>query len=135
MPAVTVDWSEGWLFDGYDSKGMPVDIDGKQKLGSKPSDLLPMALAACSATDLVIVLGESEGKLTGLRVEASYTQEPDPPWKFRRIRMHYTVTGHGLTDAAVAEAIRRSEEEMCSVAASLRGSVAIESSFELTEGS
>ena len=134
MPSIAVDWSEGWMFDGYDSKGMPVDIDAKQELGSKPSDLLPMALAACSATDLVIVLGEADGELTGLRVEASYTQQPDPPWTFRRIRLHYKVTGRSLTEEDVAEAIRRSEEELCSVAASIRGTVAIESSFDLVEG-
>lgn len=131
MPAVSVEWSDEWCFEGLDSKGMPVDIDGSQQLGSKPSDLLPMALAACSATDLVIVLDEAEGQLTGLRVNASYTQQPDPPWTFRRIRMHYAVSGRGLTAADVAEAIRRSEEELCSVAATLRGNVTIESTFEL----
>ncbi len=134
MPAITVDWSGGWQFDGYDSKGMPVDIDGTQQFGSKPSDLLPMALAACSATDLVIELGESTGELTGLSVSASFTQQPDPPWTFQRIRVHYSVTGRGLTDAEVAEAIRRSEEELCSVAATLRGNVTVTSTYELSEG-
>ena len=134
MPAVKVDWSGGWQFDGYDSKSMPVEIDGQQKLGSKPSDLLPMALAACSATDLVIQFDEGEGELTSLRVEAHYTQQPDPPWTFQRIKLHYTVVGKGLTDETVAAAIEKSEHELCSVAASLRGTVTIESSFELTEG-
>ena len=132
MPTVTLDWDRDLRFDAYDSKGMPVDIDGRQRSGAKPSELLPLALASCSATDVVLVLGEDERvSLEGLSVEAHSTQQPDPPWTFRRITLHYRLTGTGLTDEIVAEAIRRSHDEMCSVAASLRATVAIESTFEI----
>lgn len=126
MPSIKVEWDRDWRFDGYDSRLMPVDIDGKQDLGAKPSDLLPMALAACSGTDLVQLLGD---RLTSLTVEASFTQKPEPPWTFQRIRLHYAIEGRDLTPDEVAEAIRRSEQEMCSVAASI--SVPIDSSFTL----
>jgi putative redox protein len=131
MGEVGVEWRGSWVFDGADSKGMPIDVDGRQEIGAKPSDLLPVALAACSATDVVQVLGEGDGELESLSVRARATQDADPPWAFRRIRLHYEVAGRGLTDEMVADAIRRSEEEMCSVAATLRGNVAIESTFEL----
>jgi putative redox protein len=129
MPKISITWDQARRFDGYDSKAMPVDIDGDQRLGVKPSDLLPMALAACSATDLVELVGE---RIVTLTVEASYTQRPEPPWAFQRIRLHYTITGRGLTEDEVAEAIRRSEREMCSVAASI--SVPVESTFDLSPG-
>ena len=58
MPSITIDWDDDWRFDGYDTRSMPVDIDGQQRLGAKPFDLLPMALAACSGTDLVQLLGD-----------------------------------------------------------------------------
>lgn len=132
---VSIDWAGEWRFDGYDSKDMPVDIDGKQQLGSKPSDLLPMALAACSGTDLVMLMDADETvTLTSLSVTASYTQQPDPPWAFKRIRLHYDLRGEGLTDALVAEAVRRSEDELCSVAASIRPTVEIESTWEIVPG-
>lgn len=131
MPKVSVDWTGGWRFDGYDSKSMPVDIDGRQELGVKPSDLLPMALAACSGTDLVMEIEKGGATLTGLTIDASYVQQPDPPWTFQRIRLHYVVAGHGLTEEMVREAVRRSEEELCSVAASLRSGPVIESTIEL----
>jgi putative redox protein len=129
MPNVSLDWEGGWRFAGYDSRQLPVDIDGEQRLGAKPSDLLPISLAACSGTDLVQLIGD---RLTSLSVEASFTQQTEPPWAFQRIRLHYTITGADLTDAEVAEAIRKSEDEMCSVAASI--SVPIESSFTLSLG-
>lgn len=126
MPSVSIDWDGDWRFDGYDSKQMPVDIDGRQRVGTKPSDLLPMALAACAGTDLVQLLGD---RLTTLSVEASFTQSPEPPWAFQRFRLSYRLGGTDLTRDEVAEAIRRSEQEMCSVAAAI--SVPIESSFEI----
>jgi putative redox protein len=132
MPTVTIDWDRDRRFDGYGSSGMPVDIDGRQQAGVKPSELLPLALASCSGTDVVMVLGEWDGvRLDGLTVEASFTQQPDPPWTFRRIRLSYRLRGSGLTDEIVEEAIRRSHDEMCSVSASIRATVTIESSFEI----
>jgi putative redox protein len=132
MATVTLDWDRDLRFDAYDSKGSPVDIDGRQQAGAKPSELLPLALASCSATDVVLVLGDDDRvNLTGLSVEARSTQQPDPPWTFRRIRLHYRLSGTGLTGEIVTEAIRRSHEEMCSVAASLRATVAIDSTFEI----
>ncbi len=134
MPKINVQWQGGWRFDGHDSKGMPVDIDGTQHLGVKPSDLLPIALAACSATDLVIQIAEMGTELTSLRVDASYSQQPDAPWTFQRVRLHYEIVAAGLKEEDVARAIVRSEEELCSVAASVRPTVTIESTFELRAG-
>jgi uncharacterized OsmC-like protein len=128
MAAVTITWEKGLRFDGIDSKGIPVDIDGSQQLGVRPSDLLPMALASCSGVDLVNQLGES---LTGLEIEVSFTKEPDPPWKFQRFRLHYRVSGSDLTTDHVEAAIHRSHAEMCSVAAAIRGNVPVETTFEL----
>ncbi len=130
MAAVTVTWEGQLRFDGTDSKGIPVDIDGRQALGVRPSHLLPMALASCSGVDLVSQLGEN---LTGLSIEVTFTKEPDPPWKFQRFRLHYRVTGQALTADQVEDAIHRSHTEMCSVAAVIRGNVPIETTFELVE--
>lgn len=128
MAAITVTWEGQLRFDGTDSKGIPVDIDGRQELGVRPSDLLPMALASCSGVDLVAQLGDD---LTGLSIEVSFTKEPDPPWRFQRFRLHYRISGPSLTPDQVEAAIHRSQAEMCSVAMAIRGNVPIETTFAL----
>jgi putative redox protein len=133
MRTVHVDWLGDLMFDGSDSKGMPVDIDGRSSRGAKPSDLLPLALGSCSGYDVVKAL-ETKGELRGVSIAVSYTQQPDPPWTFQRFKMHYTVTGSGFTEETVAAAIQESVEHQCSVAATVKATATIETSFELTIG-
>ncbi len=130
MAGVSVTWEGQRRFDGIDSKGIPVDIDGSQELGVRPSDLLPMALASCSGVDVVSQLRDG---LTGLSIDVTFTKEPDPPWKFQRFRLHYRVSGASLTPEQVEAAIHRSHTEMCSVAMAVRGNVPIETSYELVQ--
>lgn len=87
----------------------------------KPSELLLVALAACTAVDVVEILRKKRQDLQGLRITVSGEQDADPPWTFRRIHIHYALRGAGLTSEGVEQAIRLSEEKYCSVAATLRG--------------
>jgi putative redox protein len=49
------------------------------------------------------------------------------------MKVHHILTGRGLSEKAVAQAIELSDTKYCSVAASLRPSVEIQSSFEIIE--
>jgi putative redox protein len=121
-----VTWSgEGFAFQGLDQLGRVVHIDTDPAgPGAKPADLLPISLAACTAWDVVNILQKQRQDLRGLDVRIETDQDPDPPWAFTRIVMHFTITGD--VDGRKAErAVELSEEKYCAVAASLRPSVAI----------
>lgn len=112
-------------FEGRDARDHVIrvggDLDGD---AAKPSDLLPISLAACTAWDVVNILQKQRQDLRGLDVRIETDQDPDPPWAFTRIVMHFTITGD--VDGRKAErAVELSEEKYCAVAASLRPSVAI----------
>jgi putative redox protein len=127
-------WSGDGLFVGIDTNKHSVVIstqDEDRRVGMKPSDLLLVSLAACSAVDVVAILRKKRQTLTHLEVAADGVQDPDPPWKFRKIHLTYLVEGRDLTAAAVARAIELSEGKYCSVAASLRPQVEITTSFEI----
>ena len=97
----------------------------------KASDLLLVALAACTAVDVVEILTKKRIHLSNLEISANGEQDNDPPWTFRKIHLHYQVEGEGLTAKAVEQAIQLSEEKYCSVASTLRGVALITTSFEL----
>ena len=99
-----------------------------------PSDMLPMALIGCASYDIVSILGKQKQDLHELKVTADATQDEDPPWRFRKIHIHYQVIGKGIDPEKVGKAILLSEEKYCSVYATLRDAVEITHDFEVVEG-
>ena len=136
MGTATVKWIEGKQFIGVDSTNHSVVLSTpKEGIGIKPSDLLLIAVASCSAVDVVEILEKKRMTLTHLEISSSGEQDQDPPWTFRKIHMHYKIGGKNLTEKAVAQAIQLSEEKYCSVAATIRGTAEIITDFEILEES
>ena len=127
-------WSGEGLYVGIDTNKHSVVIstqDEANRVGMKPSDLLLVALASCTAVDVVSILRKKRQTLRQLEILADGEQEADPPWRFRRIHLTYRVRGEDLTPEAVGRAIELSEGRYCSVSASLRPQVEITTSFEI----
>jgi putative redox protein len=132
MGTATVKWIDGKQFIGIDSTNHSVVLSTPgEGIGIKPSDLLLVAIAACTAVDIVEILEKKRVTLTHLEITATGEQDQDPPWTFRKIRLHYKVGGRNLTDKAVAQAIELSEEKYCSVAATVRATAEITTEFEI----
>jgi len=69
--------------------------------------------------------------LSALEINASGEQDADPPWTFRKVHLHFSVRGKGITEKAVAQAIELSEEKYCSVAATIRATSQITTDFDI----
>jgi len=142
MSDVAVKWTgEGsQLFIGRDSFGHVVmsgswskdDDDIWQEWKAiKPSDLLLLSLASCSAYDVVMILRRQRQNLTNLRIDVSGDQKSEPPYQFYKIHQHYVIEGENLNPDKVQRAIELSEEKYCSVAATVRGVAELSHSFEI----
>src|SRR5512133_617702 len=132
MSTATVKWIGGKQFIGIDSTHHSVVLSTPAEgVGIKPSELLLIALASCSAVDVVEILEKKRMPLTRLEITSSGEQDQDPPWTFRKIYLHYKIAGKNLTEKAVAQAIQLSEEKYCSVAATIRGTAEIITDFEI----
>ncbi len=132
MPTTTVRWVKGKQFVGTDGRNHSVVLSGDDPAqGVSPSQMLLIALSACSAYDVVDIMAKKRKPLTHLEVEASGTQDEDPPWAYQHIHLSYRLAGENLTDKAVTQAIELSQDKYCSVAATLRGVAKITYEFEL----
>ena len=135
MGTITLRWVEQHLMLVSDSNGHSIAV-GKSPdpqhiwAGVKPSDLLLMAVASCSAYDVVEILAKQRVPLTDLKVICSGDQMSEPPYKFTRIHMHYEVHGE-VNSEKLEKAIRLSEEKYCSVIATLKPGVPISSDYEI----
>lgn len=134
MGTVTVKWIGKRQYVGIDSTNHSVVLSTPSDgVGIKPSDLLLIAVAACTAVDVVEILHKKRMPLTHLEISASGEQDEDPPWTFRKIHLHYRLAGKNLTEAAAAQAIQLSEEKYCSVSATLRATAEISFDFEVID--
>jgi putative redox protein len=134
MASTTVRWITGKQFIGTDSTNHSVVLSTTAEgIGMKPSELLLVALSSCTAVDVVEILEKKKVKIQSLEIEASGEQDADPPWTFRKIHVHYRVSGEGLTEKALAQAIELSETKYCSVASTIRGVADITTSYEITQ--
>ena len=132
MGTATVKWIDGKQFIGIDSTKHSVVLSTPDEgIGIKPSDLLLIAVAACSAVDVVEILEKKRMPLSLQEISSSAEQDQDPPWTFRKINLHYKIGGKNLTEKAVAQAIQLSEEKYCSVAATVRATAQITTDFEI----
>lgn len=132
MASVNVRWIGGKQFVGIDSTNHSVVLStADEGVGMKPSELLLVALASCTAVDVVEILRKKRCELRALTVRADADQDSDPPWTFRKIHLAYRLEGKGLSDEAVRQAIELSKEKYCSVSATVRGVAEISYSFEV----
>ena len=131
---VRVKWTGDRQFVGIDSGKHAVVLsshDDANHTGMRPSDLLLVALASCSAYEVVDILIKKRLNLLKLEVEVKPTQDPDPPWTFREIHLDFHLKGPDLTEKAIEQAIKLSLEKYCSVAATVSGKATITHSFQM----
>lgn len=133
----TITWLDKRQFVGTDNTRHSVVMssqDEDNSVGMSPSQLLLVSLGGCTAYDVVNILEKKRQPLTGLQIKVTGEQDEDPPWTYPQIHIEYLVRGHGLSEKAVRDAIKLSEEKYCSVAATLRGVVDITYDVTIVDG-
>jgi putative redox protein len=108
--------------------------DGAGGTGAKPIELVAVALAGCTAFDVITMLRQKHHqKVTGYEVVVEADQVERPPQVFKAVRIRHIVTGLGVDPAAVAQAIQLSEEKYCSVGAMVAKAAKLETTSEIHE--
>lgn len=102
--------------------------------GPKPIELVAVALAGCTAFDVVTVLRQKyHQKVTGYEVRVEADQAERPPQVFTDVRIRHIVQGYEIDAAAIHEAIRLSEEKYCSVGAMVKQTATFHTTYEIVE--
>jgi len=123
------------LFSGRTPSGHVVVIDTDRERNSAPSpmELLLVALGSCTGVDVVSILKKKREDVTAYSVEVRGERRAEHPRGYQRMEVHHKVTGRNISERSVAQAIELSEQKYCSVAATLRPTAEIVSSFEIIE--
>ena len=129
----TIHYAGHELFIGISPGGhaQVLDTDHDRASAATPVELLLIALGSCTAVDVVSILAKKREKVIDYRVEVTGSRRDEHPRKFTKMEVKHILRGHNLSSKAVEQAIQLSEEKYCSVAATLRPTVEIVSSYEI----
>ena len=132
MQTATVRWVGEEKFVGVSpsNHAMAMDSDRESNTAPGPMEMLLLALGACTATDVVIVLKKKRQKLESLEIVVSGERAAEPPMVWTKLDLVYRLRGQ-LEEAAVKRAIELSQEKYCSVEAMLKKTAAMTSRYEI----
>ncbi|HLL15108.1 MAG TPA: OsmC family protein [Pyrinomonadaceae bacterium] len=131
----TIHYAGDDLFVAITPSGHAQTLDTRHEraAAATPMELLLLALGSCTAVDVISILHKKRERVTAYRVEVTGARRAEHPRKYRRFEVRHIVSGRGVSEKAVAQAIELSETKYCSVAATLSPGAEIVSSFEIRE--
>lgn len=132
MQNALVRWAGEQKFVAMSPSGHSITLDSDRESNKAPGpmELLLMALGACTATDVVVVLQKKRQKLESLEVLCSGERASEPPTVWTRLEVLYRLRGD-LDESAVKHAIKLSEEKYCSVSATLKKTATLSWRYEI----
>lgn len=118
-------WNRGLQFVATSGSGHGIVIDtspqdGGFDAGPSNTELVLMALCACTGMDVVSILKKKRLHLEDFEVSAEGEVKSDPPKHFTRIHVTYRAWGE-IPERALEDAIKLSQEKYCAVSLSLKG--------------
>ena len=123
------------LFVGTPPSGTAFLMDGNSERKAAPTPLehLLVAVAGCTAFDVQPILAKKRQDVTEYRVEITGERREEMPRAFVKFHIKHIVHGRNISEKAVADAIALSNEKYCSVAATVRPTAEITTSYEIIE--
>jgi putative redox protein len=111
-------------FVGRAGSGHTVVLDDRKgDTGLRPAELVPMAVAGCTAMDVISILRKKRQSVTRYEVRADGVQMDGHPNAFTRIDVLHVVEGAEIDVEAVRRAIELSATKFCSVGATLSSGI------------
>ena len=130
-----VAWAgEGLAFEARGGSGFQMRFDNPPgpDAGS-PMELVVLASAGCTASDVISILQKKQQQVTGFEVNVAAVRAAEHPKVFTEIDLEYVVLGRKVDPKAVERAIELSLTKYCSVNLMLEKAVKINHRYRIVE--
>jgi putative redox protein len=130
-----VTWVKDLKFTGIADSGYPVKLDSNSSVetGVGPVELVAIALAGCTAMDVISILTKKQMKVTSFDVQVHARRATDYPKVISEAALEYVVVGQGIDEASVLRAIDLSVKKYCPVHAMLEKAFPIDLNYSIYE--
>lgn len=110
-----------------------IDTKGDRRAAPTPVEMLLVAVAGCTAADVISILLKKRQNVTDYNVEITGERAEEHPRKFIKFHINHIVHGRGVSAKAVADAVQLSDTKYCSVSATVRPTAKITTSYEIVD--
>ncbi|MDH7515599.1 MAG: OsmC family protein [Bacteroidota bacterium] len=126
----------GITFSGKTDSGHWLTMDGPVEFGGRnagirPKELLLLAVAGCTGSDVASILAKKRVRLDGFEIHVTAEETEEHPKVFRSLHIEYVFYGKDIDSRAVERAIELSQTTYCGVSAMLRKAMEITHSYHL----
>ena len=131
----TVHYAGDEYFIGTTPSGhsQAIDVKGDRRSAPSPLEMLLVSVAACTAADVISILLKKRQDVTAYDVEITGERVDEHPRKFVKFHINHIVQGRTVSEKALADAVELSDTKYCSVAATVRPTAQITTSYEIIE--
>ena len=127
---IEVVWEGGMRYRGGPAGGPTLVVDGNREAAPSPVDTLVVAIASCSAIDVVDYLEKRRTPAASLSVSVRFSRAPTPPRRITDAHLTFRVATDSPRDH-VERAVQLSFDKYCSVSNSLAPDTRLDWSVEL----
>lgn len=129
---------KGVTFIGKADSNHWVTMDGPENFGgndagTRPKELLLLALGGCTGSDVATILQKKKVKLEGFEMNISADVQETHPQVYTKIELEYVFYGKNVPKESVERAIELSLTTYCSVTAMLKKSIDITHTYRIIE--
>lgn len=130
---ISISWKDGMAFEA-EVNGHKLLLDateqfGGRDLGPRPKALMLVALAGCTAMDVVSILAKMRVDLDNFDVKVEGEQSEEQPVHYTSMHIIYEFWGENLPEEKLEKAINLSHERYCGVSAVYRKAMPVTHSF------
>jgi len=138
MPKAKAVHVKGVTFMGITDSKHWVPMDGPEEFGgsdagTRPKELLLLALAGCTGSDVISILNKMREAVSKFEVDIEAEMTNEHPKVYTKIEVIYKVWGEGLKESNLKKAIDLSETRYCGISAMLKDSVELTNRYELNQ--
>jgi putative redox protein len=132
---VKVTWDQDLGFVGVAESGFPIRMSNPSgpDTGAGPVEVTVMALAACTAMDVISILKKKQELVEAFHVTVHAERATTYPTVITSAVLEYVITGHAIHELSVRRAIELSAKQYCPVHAMLSKAFRIELQYSILE--
>jgi putative redox protein len=121
--SISLNWNDAMSFETT-LNGHKITIDADESVGGKdrgprPKALLLVALAGCTAMDVISMLGKMRVQTETFRVDVEGELTEEHPKVYKTLHVKYIFKGNDLPMDKLEKAVNLSQEKYCGVSAML----------------